>query len=36
MAANAIIARDFNMVEENITLDNVKILYLHLTNEMQA
>ena len=36
MAANAIIARDFNIVQENIKIDNVKMIYLNITKFMNA
>ena len=36
VAADAIIARDFEIGEEDMNIDNVQLLYLHLVNEMSG
>ena len=34
VAADAILARDFGIGIDDVTIDNVQLLYLHLVNEM--
>ena len=36
MAANAILVRDFGMGITDITLNNARVVFLHLVNEMNA
>ena len=36
VAADAILARDFGIGEEDVNIDNVQLLYLHLVNEVSG